>query len=118
MVNRKLIRPNLAQVRKRFSPPRASAAPERERTSREIPSNGSSRRRAAPAENTNAEAFYYLKQMNGQTPMVVVLEDGEELLGHIEWYDRNCIKVHRPDAPNLLVFKHHIKYLFKQEERT
>ncbi len=118
MVNRKLIRPNLAQVRKRFSPPRAGNGQDRERTAREVPSNGSNRRRAAPAESTNAEAFYYLKQMNGQTPMVVVLNDGEELLGHIEWYDRNCLKVHRPDAPNLLVFKHHIKYLYKQEDRT
>lgn len=123
MVNRKLIRPNLAQVKERFSPPRSSSsgggAPER--TSKEAPSanNGSSRgRRPAPADNTSAEAFYYLKQMNGQTPMVVVLNDGEELLGHIEWYDRNCLKVHRPDAPNLLVFKHHIKYLYKQEDRA
>ena len=54
--------------------------------------------------------------MNGQTQMVVVLNDGEELVGHIEWYDRSCIKVHRSEAPNLLVFKHHIKYLYKQED--
>ncbi len=118
MVNRKLIRPNLAQVRKRFSPPRSGNGQDRERTAREVPSNGSNRRRPAPTDSTNAEAFYYLKQMNGQTQMIVVLNDGEELLGHIEWYDRNCIKVHRADAPNLLVFKHHIKYLYKQEDRT
>jgi sRNA-binding regulator protein Hfq len=45
-----------------------------------------------------------------------VLDDGEQLRGHIEWYDRNCLKVHRPDSPNLLVFKQHIKYLYKQED--
>jgi sRNA-binding regulator protein Hfq len=121
MVNRKLIRPNLAQVKERFAAPRggSSGGGTSERHSREAPSNGSNRgRRPAPAENTNAEAFYYLKQMNGQTPMVVVLNDGEELLGHIEWYDRNCLKVHRPEAPNLLVFKHQIKYLYKQEDRA
>jgi len=48
--------------------------------------------------------------------MVVVLDDGEQLRGHIEWYDRNCIKVNREGEPNLLVFKHAIKYLYKQEE--
>ncbi len=114
MVNRKLIRPNLAEIKERFSPPRNVGVAER--APREAPSNGSSRRRPAPPENTSAEAFYYLKQMNGQTQMVVVLNDGEELRGHIEWYDRGCLKVHREGAPNLLVFKHHIKYLFKQDE--
>ena len=74
------------------------------------------RRRPAPPESTNAEAFYYLKQMNGQTPMVVLLNDGEELTGHIEWYDRNCIKVHREDGPNILLFKHAIKYIYKEDE--
>ena len=54
--------------------------------------------------------------MNSQIPMVVVLEDGEKLNGHIEWYDRSCLKVHRNDAPNLLVYKHTIKYLYKQED--
>jgi len=115
MHNRKLIRPNLAEIKERFSPPRGPK--DSERGPREVSGDGQSgRRRAAPPENTNAEAFYYLKQMNGQTPMVVVLNDGEELRGHIEWYDRSCLKVHRPDEPNLLVFKHHIKYLYKQEE--
>ena len=41
-----------------------------------------------------------------------------ELRGHIEWYDRNCIKVNREGTPNLLVYKHAIRYMFKQEEET
>ncbi len=115
MHNRKLIRPNLAEIKERFQPNRGPRATEH--GGRDASGSGQAgRRRAAPAENTNAEAFYYLKQMNGQTPMVVVLDDGEELRGHIEWYDRGCLKVHRPEEPNLLVFKHHIKYLYKQEE--
>jgi sRNA-binding regulator protein Hfq len=48
--------------------------------------------------------------------MVVVLDNGEQLQGHIEWYDRGCLKVHRPDGPNLLVFKHSIRYLYKAED--
>jgi sRNA-binding regulator protein Hfq len=48
--------------------------------------------------------------------MVVVLNDGQELRGHIEWYDRSCLKVHRDSAPNLLLYKHNIKYMYKLEE--
>lgn len=72
--------------------------------------------KVAPPEATNAENFYYLKQMNSKTPMVVVLTDGEEIRGWIEWYDKTCLKVNREGAPNLLIQKHCIKYLFKQEE--
>jgi sRNA-binding regulator protein Hfq len=112
MINRKLVRPNLAQIKGKMSTKTHDApAP------REAGSNGSTvRRRLAPPEQTNAEAFYYLKQMNTQTPMVVVLDSGDELRGHIEWYDKSCLKVHRDGDPNLLVYKHCIKYLYKQEE--
>ena len=36
-------------------------------------------KKTSPPEQTNAENFYYQKQMQGKTPMVVVLKDGEEL---------------------------------------
>ena len=74
-------------------------------------------RKGVPPEQTNAEQYYYLKQMTGRTPMVVKLVDGEEIHGIIEWYDKDCIKVNRDDGPNLLIPKHFIKYLFKQDER-
>lgn len=74
--------------------------------------------RPAPPEATNAESFYYVKQMNAKTPMVIIMTDGEEIRGSIEWYDRNCLKVCREGAPNLLIQKHCIKYLFKEEELT
>ena len=80
------------------------------------PGRMTSRRKQAPAEQTHAESFYYLKQMQNRTPMVVVLTDGSELRGWIEWYDKNCIKLNRSDAPNLLLFKHTIKFMFKEEE--
>ena len=85
------------------------------------PRNGNSSGRnakPAPPELTNAENFYYIKQMNSKTPMVIVLTDGEEIRGCIEWYDRNALKVNRDGAPNLLIQKHCIKYLFKEEELT
>ena len=72
--------------------------------------------KAAPPEQTNAENFYYLKQMNAKTPMVITLTDGEQVRGWIEWYDRASIKVNREGAPNLLIQKRCIKYLYKQDE--
>jgi sRNA-binding regulator protein Hfq len=79
-------------------------------------------RKRVPPEQTHAETYYYRKQMENKTPMVIVLQDGEELRGTIEWSDRNCIKLHRADAPNLLILKHNIKYMYKdvaagQEEK-
>jgi sRNA-binding regulator protein Hfq len=80
--------------------------------------NGGLRNNAKPAppESTSAEIFYYLKQMSSRTPMVIVLTDGEEVRGCIEWYDKTCLKINREGAPNLLIQKHCIKNLFKQEE--
>ena len=75
-------------------------------------------RKPSPPEQTNAENFYYLKQMQSKTPMILVLKDGEELHGIIEWYDKNCLKVNREEGPNLLVYKSNIKYLFKAIERV
>jgi host factor-I protein len=72
-------------------------------------------KKSTPPEQTNAEQFYYSKQMQGKTHMVVVLTDGEQLEGVIEWYDRDCLKLNRDGAPNLLLYKHCIKYLYKAE---
>ena len=51
----------------------------------------------------HAELFYLQKQIQSQTPMVFVLEDGERIDGCIEWYDRNTIKVR--GRGKTLVFK-------------
>jgi sRNA-binding regulator protein Hfq len=67
--------------------------------------------------DTHAEIFYYRKQINSRTLMVIVLTDGEEIEGTIEWHDRDALKVNRADAPNLLLLKHNIKYMFKAEDR-
>jgi len=54
--------------------------------------------------------------MQTKTPMVVVLHDGEELHGTLEWYDKLCLKITREEGPNVLVFKSYIKYMYKQGE--
>jgi hypothetical protein len=67
---------------------------------------------------TNAELFYYKKQIDAHTLMVIVLLDGEEIEGTIEWYDRGALKVNRKEQPNLLLLKRNIKYMFKADERV
>jgi host factor-I protein len=105
--NRKLIRPALNHANHIGG----GGAGGRERPER---SNGA--RKTPPPDQTNAENFYYQKQMQSKTPMVIVLSDGEEIHGVIEWYDRTCIKVNRSDSPNLMIYKPSIKYLYKEGE--
>lgn len=75
-------------------------------------------RKKSPPSETNAEIYYYKKQIDSRTLMVIVLNDGEEVEGTIEWYDRDALKVNRTDAPNILLLKHNIKYMFKAEDRA
>jgi host factor-I protein len=105
-VNRKLIRPPLSNPKDSYNGP---AAPSPSQPARKKP---------APPEQTHAEGFYYVKQMQSRTPMTVVLTDGEVLNGTVEWYDRDCIKLTRYGSPNLMIYKHSIKYLFKATEEA
>ncbi len=118
--NRKLIRPSLNRNDHNHSypaPPVAERRPERSERGDRGDRNGGGRK-PAPPETTNAENFYYQKQMQSKTLMVVVLQDGEEIHGVIEWYDRNCLKLLRDGEPNLVVYKPSIKYLYKEGENT
>ena len=117
--NRKLIRPSLNHSNHPAPPhPAQNLNDRRERPERPSERSNGGPRKAPPPEQTNAENFYYQKQMQSKTPMVVVLEDGEEIRGIIEWYDRNCIKVNRAGAPNLLIYKSSIKYAYKEGENV
>jgi len=78
--------------------------------------NPESRKKPPPVE-TLAEVFYYRKQIDARTEMVIVLQDGEQITGTIEWYDLDALKINRKDAPNILLPKHSIKYMFKAEDR-
>jgi len=110
IVNRKLFRPPLTDMKDPYSPPRpAQAAPQHTAPARKKP---------APPEQTHAESFYYVKQMQSRIPVAVVLTDGEVLRGTVEWYDRDCIKLTRSGSPNLLIYKQCIKYLYKEGEEA
>ncbi|MCP5110073.1 MAG: hypothetical protein GY953_04485 [bacterium] len=93
--NRKLIRPSLSQVKE------------------QMVRRNQNQNKTVPPEHTNAENFYYVKQMQSRTAMVVVLKDGESISGVIEWYDKDCLKLNREQGPNLLIYKPNIKYMYK-----
>jgi sRNA-binding regulator protein Hfq len=141
-VNRKLIRTTLADVKAKGRD--AAVQPREQRVNgspASRPSGGSSgegggggggaavaqraaqaaavqvRKRTPPPTETSAEIFYYKKQIDAHTSMIITLQDGEEIEGTIEWYDRNAIKVNRKGSPNLLILKHNIKYMYKADER-
>ncbi len=98
-MNRKLIRPDLTEIKGHL-------------TSRILPRA----RKPVPPEQTNAENFYYQKQMANHTRMVIVLKDGEEIRGTIEWYDKHALKVNRAGDPNILLLKDNVKYMYKENE--
>jgi host factor-I protein len=113
-MNRKLIRPNFTEIKDKIKageslkpqPPQ----PPPSQSQLQLP------KKIHPPTDTFAENYYYLKQMSKKTPMAVVFNDGQVIEGYIEWYDRNCIKLNRDNAPNLLIFKGGIKYMYKLSE--
>lgn len=129
-MNRKLIRPNFPDVKNkerensyrrpegqmlnRPTAPRPSPAAADGATSALAQSKS---KKAPPPVETNAEVFYYKKQIDTHTTMIIVLQDGEEIKGTIEWYDRNALKINCSQGPNLMLLKHNIKYMFKAEDR-
>ena len=131
-MNRKLIRTTLAEVKgkaREVPQPRerANGSMQRnasndggaqQRAAQQAASSVQVRKRVPPPSETSAEIFYYKKQIDAHTLMVIVLLDGEEIEGTIEWYDRGALKVNRKGAPNLLILKRNIKYMFKADERV
>jgi len=99
--NRKLIRPSFNEIKEQLNSPRRN-----------------NQKKPVPPDQTNAENFYYVKQMQSKTPMVFVLHDGETLRGVIEWYDKTCLKINRDGEPNLLLYKPNIKYMYKDDQQA
>jgi RNA chaperone Hfq len=102
---RKLVRPHLPPIEHRRDPIHA----EDPLTHATIADNYNT------PESSHAEAFYFQKQMQQQTEMTVVLEDGEQLQGLIQWYDKCTVKL-RVGRNRVLVYKSAIKYLYKTSD--
>ncbi len=96
MTTRKLIKPDLNEIKK-FQ-------------------KKDTKKKPPPAYKTHAENYYYIKQMNNRTHMIIALVDGSSFKGRIEFDDEKCIKIKTEDSENYVVFKHFIKYMFKNPE--
>ncbi len=105
---RKLIRPTLP----------ASALAEFRHPHRSDPLTVHAGRPVAHTEDSHAETFYLQKQLQAQTRLVVVLTDGEQIEGTLEWYDHFAIKLRGSQRRHVLIYKSGIKYLFKADERA
>jgi host factor-I protein len=105
-VSRKLIRPTLPQQERSVS---NVARPEKPAVAG---------RKSTPADQTHAEMYYFQKQIQTKTPMTLVLKNGETLVGTIEWYDKNCIKLNRNGRSGLLIYKPAIRYIYKSSEEV
>ena len=105
---RKLIRPTLS----------ASALAEFRHPHSSDPLTVHAGRPVAHTEDSHAETFYLQKQVQTQTRLVVVLVDGEQIEGTLEWYDHTAIKLRGTQRRHVMIYKSGIKYLFKADERV
>jgi sRNA-binding regulator protein Hfq len=66
-----------------------------------------------PADATGQEAEYLALLRERRTPVTVEMIDGEIFHGVVEYYDRDVIKVNRPDddGPNVFLRKKHVRSL-------
>lgn len=93
---RKLIKPNLKEIRQK--------------------SNQEIKHKPPPPYKTHAENYYYVKQMNNHTQLIFELVGGDTLKGLLDWYDEKCLKIKKLDGGSLIVFKSQIKYIFKNPD--
>ena len=62
-------------------------------------------------EQTFEEVKYLRRLIDEEVPVHIRLSDNEEVVGVIEFFDANFIRVTRRNAPNLFLFKHDINTL-------
>jgi host factor-I protein len=72
--------------------------------------------KAAPPDETFAEAAYLQELGEKRTPVQVKLTTGETVHGWIEYYDQKMIRLTREGEPNLFIYKHDILYIAEQGE--
>jgi sRNA-binding regulator protein Hfq len=119
--SRKLIRPPLKDFQEKIESTKRTASPTKPPLKQAAPVAQSApppqqqKGPANPPEQTNAENFYFAKQIQMRTPMVVVLRDGEQLAGTVEWYDKYAFRLVRAEAGPVMIYKHNIKYMYKAE---
>ncbi|MCU1286666.1 MAG: hypothetical protein JWO13_3016 [Acidobacteriales bacterium] len=101
-VSRKLIRPTMPDGQTRV--PERTVRPEKVA------------RKVVATEHTHAEDFYFQKQIQAKTMITLMLKSGDSLVGMIEWYDKNCLKINRNGKTGVLIYKSAIRYMYKSSE--
>jgi host factor-I protein len=76
--------------------------------------NSSKRGRTPPPDDTHEEANFLKSLSEKQRPVTVKLRDGATVVGWIEYYDKNMVRLTRECAPNLFIFKHEIMYIAEE----
>jgi len=92
-MTRKLIKPDLIEAKKNYKK--------------------DTKKRPPPPYRTNAESYYYVKQMGNKTLLIIEMIDDSSITGTIEWYDERCLKIKKDDGSNIILFKHFIKFIHK-----
>jgi host factor-I protein len=78
--------------------------------------DGVSKAKTKAPEQTFEEVKYLRYLIEKAITVRIRLSSNEEVVGVIEFYDANFIRVTRLDAPNLFLYKHDIKYLYEEPE--
>ena len=78
--------------------------------------DGVSKAKTKAPEQTFEEVKYLRYLIEKAITVRIRLSSNEEVVGVIEFYDANFIRVTRLDAPNLFLYKHDIKYLYEDPE--
>lgn len=75
-----------------------------------------SKTKSKAPEQTFEEVKYLRHLIENEVPVRIRLSSNEEVVGLIEFYDANFIRLTRQGEPNLFLFKHDIKYLSEEPE--
>ena len=68
-------------------------------------------RRKVPPPATGREADYFQQVKDARAPVVVELADGQRVEGVVEYFDRDMVKITRPEGPHVFVRKSDIRYV-------
>ena len=96
--------------KKRFPPKRYNQNKRRQ-------SSPAAPRNTAPVdpESTGYEAAYFRELIDDEVPVVIVLKTGEELRGHVRYYDRDVFSLGPADGgPKLFLRKSSVRYLYEE----
>jgi len=79
-------------------------------------STASMKAKTKAPEQTFEEVKYLRRLIENEIPVRIRLSSNEEVVGTIEFFDVNFIRLTRKDGPNLFLYKHDIKYLSEEPE--